>query len=100
MSTGPAGAVPAGLSVWSLGPPESEWRTVYCGPRTEPGTHVITVPEYAAELMVTRHNAEVEAARQPRATVGDVESLLTRVLVAALRELLTPRWWRRLRRAG
>ena len=35
---------------------------------------------------------------QPRPTV-DVEAMLTRVLAAALRELLTPRWWRRLRRA-
>lgn len=98
MPHGTVGAVPAGLNVWSVRPRDHQLADVICGPDV-PGTRLMVLHRDTAEVVVAFHNAEVEAARQPRATVGDVESLLTRVLAAALRELLTPRWWRRLRRA-
>lgn len=64
-------------------------------------THVISVPSWAAVSMVARHNVEVDAALAHRPTV-DVEAMLTRVLTAALRELLRgllPHRLRRRRRA-
>lgn len=89
------------LARWSAGAPEGEYAPIYCGPRTEPMTHVISVPSWVAETIVARHNAEVDAALAHRPSV-DIEAVLTRVLTAALRELLRgllPRWWRRNRHA-
>lgn len=89
------------LNLWSLGLTVNDYTPVYFGRPDLPGTTVVLMPSWTAAQVVGEHNAEVEAARAHRPTV-DVEAMLTRVLTAALRELLRglrPRWWRRLRRA-
>lgn len=105
-----------GLTLWTtkVWPPNARGEgeipdvALYLGDPADPKVSRIDTWDVPADLLMREHNRQVEWARttrqaeaaktNERATIGDVEALLTRVAVATVRELarsLRPRWPRR-----
>jgi hypothetical protein len=86
-----------GLTLWSVGRVDGEYASLYLGNPDLPGTEVILTEKHLAVRLSGEHNRQVQWARttlaaekaagRPTMSRDEVEAALTRMVVAATREL-------------